>query len=217
MEKKVTSNTFKQYLLKEERESTFYTKKSQINAWMKAHGIGQGNYEIHKDMSVTCHWSLSISGSDLVWYKGKQCVLPINFRECTKDVHVLANDMLDLKGVPRFVGGQFNVKGKNITSFEYLPEEAEDIYLHNTGIINFKGIEKVVKKVYSISIPEDTKGLLSFVKIQNLMKISPLSTAPDDLKKACQIVSDFCKAGSKNVLACQEKLIDNDLKDYAEL
>lgn len=216
------SKTFKQFLLRESREdSTFFTKKSQINAWMGAHGISQGNYEIHKDMSVTCHWSLSISRSDLVWYKGKQCVLPINFRECTKDVHVLANDMLDLKGVPRFVRGQFNVKGKNITSFEYLPEEAEDIYLHNTGITNFTGIDKVVKKVYSISIPEDAKGLLSFLKIQNLMKISPLSTASDDLKKACQIVSDSLKAGD-SILKCQQKFLAAShttpkILDYAKL
>lgn len=211
------SKTFKQYLLKEERESTFFTKKSQINAWMKAHGIGQGNYEIHKDMSVTCHWALSISGSDLVWYKGKQCVLPINFRECTKDVHVLANDMLDLKGVPRFVGGQFNLKGKNITSFEYLPEEADDMYLHMSGITNFTGIDKVVKKVYSISIPSEPKGLLSFLKIQSLMKISPLSTASDDLKKACQIVSKYCANGNHDILACQDELFDNGLKEYAKL
>jgi hypothetical protein len=74
----------------------------------------------------------------------------------------------------------------------------------------------VVKKVYSISIPEETKGLLSFVKIQNLMKVSPLSTASDELKEACKIVTKYCEANRHDAIACQRKLIESDLDEYAE-
>lgn len=209
--------SFREYLLIEaESDDWFFTSKSQIHAWMKANSITE--YEINKDMSVSHYGhSISITNSDLIWYKGKKCVLPINFGYCSSDFIVAAPDMISLKGVPRKVNDMFNVKTTSITSVEYLPEKAEDIYLHMSGIVDLKGIEKWVKRTYSITVPNDVNGLLSLVKIDKLNMVTTTSTASDKLKQACEIVTKYCQANRHDVIGCQEELIDNDLKDYAEL
>lgn len=215
-----TSNTsFKQYLLAEEvvTDNWFFTSKSQINAWMKAQGISKVEYEINSDNSVSHYGhSILISNSDLIWYKGKQCVLPINFRSCGGDFSIGTGNLISLKGVPRKVGDAFKVKSFAITSVEYLPETAEDIYLHSSGIIELKGIEKWVRRAYSISVPNDVKGLLSLVKIDKLNMVTTTGTASDKLKHACEIVTKYCQANQHDVIACQRELIENDLDEYAE-
>jgi hypothetical protein len=43
-----------------------------------------------------------------------------------------------------------------------------------------------------------------------------MQNATTDKDKACAIINEHLK-GKRNILACQEELIDNDLKDYAEI
>jgi len=218
----MANTSFKQYLHLSEEATTddnwFFTSKQQINAWFETMGVGAGNYYINKDNTVSYNGnSLLITNHELIWYKGKKCVLPVNFRSCKSDFTVSATDMLSLKGVPRSIGGAFKLMTPNITSVEYLPEEADDIYLHTSGIVELKGIEKWVKNTYGLFVPIDVKGLLSLVKIKNLNLIKTWSNAPDDLKRACKIVTKYCEANTHDVFACQEELIDAGLKDYAEL
>lgn len=216
----MTNTSFKQYLLSEQEDNDnwFFTSKQQINAWFKTMGFSKSDYVINDDMSVSHNsHNILITNNELIWYKGEKCVIPINFRSCASDFTITSDNLLSLKGVPRSIGGAFKLKADGFTSVEYLPEEAEDIFIHTSGIVELKGIEKWVKNTYSIYVPHDVKGLLSLVKIKSLNLISTWSNASDDLKRACEIVTKYCEANTHDVFACQEELIDAGLKDYAEL
>ena len=66
-------------------------------------------------------------------------------------------------------------------------------------------------------------GLLNLLKIPDLRQVSLriVQSSNDDitsirLRKAFIIINSYLSNEKRNILLCQEELIDNDLKDYAE-
>jgi hypothetical protein len=108
----------------------------------------------------------------------------------------------------------------HITSLEGItPEVQGGIDMSMLEKVNFSNVDKYIKSCTVVAIDRDYVGpLLSFLKIESLRSINGplLPNAKTDKEKACAIVTEHLK-GKRNILACQEELIDNDLKDYAEI
>jgi len=85
--------------------------------------------------------------------------------------------------------------------------------------VNFSHVNTYIKHCTLVALPRDYVGpLLSFLKIPSLKRIHyrVLGNTKTDQDNAYEIVSKYLE-GNRNILECQEELIDNDLKDYAEL
>jgi hypothetical protein len=105
-----------------------------------------------------------------------------------------------------------------ITSLEGFPKYCKGtVALGPLDKISFHNVHKHILEADKIIIDGRYEGpLLGFLKIQNLKSIVFSGFVKNEkVSKAIQIVNTYLPLG--NVLACQEELIDNDLKDYAEI
>jgi len=141
-------------------------------------------------------------------------------------------DLYSLKGAPISVARKFSVSNnKNITSLDYLPENAGKYILRGTSITSFHGINKIVKQINKTNddfdnfvLPFSTKEcLLGFFLIAGCNDIGYSSTAPDselqrysECIKAINIVGRHLREQG-DMLECQEELITNGLNNYAKL
>ncbi len=154
---------------------------------------------------------------------------PCQFGKVDGSFFVVRCDLGSLKGSPKIVGGRYSISNNYaITSIEYLPEQAGSYILRNTSIKSFSGINKVIKRVTSTSegfimLPSSTESaLLGFLKIPGLQELR-LSTVVQhqgkavskELITAVNIVNSHL-AATKDTIACQRELIENDLDEYAE-
>lgn len=179
--------------------------------------IGEdGYFEIHDD------WPQIVDGM-LVEHDGKWYI-PFRLKEWKNDKR--SDDLkLEHLKISSFIGFPNKIKGSLVvTECPNLSIEGCPSIIGNTvawldmPITNH--IDKVFKQVNGrIIVPENYKGFLSFLKISKLQDVSPLSlsNAPKELKEACNIINEYLDSKNHNILACQEELIDNNLKDYAEL
>jgi hypothetical protein len=156
--------------------------------------------------------------------------LPCQFGHIERNFFIANCSLGSLKGCPKIVGGRFSIShNQAITSLDYLPERASSYILRGTNITSFSGIHKVIKEIRpnrqgdgEIVVPHTlTNSILGVLKIPGLKTISYPATErakySNELRQAIGIVYNHLQNEKINILACQEELIDNDLKDYAEL
>lgn len=141
------------------------------------------------------------------------------------DFDVQQRGIASFKNFPNSVHGHVNCWNNNITSLEGAPLSIENtLDLVDNPITSFKDIHKHIQSCLRIYVPVSVQSnLLGVLKMK---KIPLLSTASTDkkkegyetLSKAVLIINKYGhdSKGSINILACQEELIDNELKDYAE-
>ena len=147
------------------------------------------------------------------------------FSKCHGDFTIVGNQHFNtLLGCPFEVDGVFRVRNcHNITNLEHIPQKAKQYCLYGTEIKDFTNIDKHIKSAEAIAISQKiNSGLLYFLKIKNLEKIIintfagwPWDNPSEPLNKAVNIINKHMK--SKDVIACQRELIENDLDEFAEL
>ena len=237
--------SFKQYLAEENNNFDFWPHEDVVD-WITRNGhrvLKKYNIQdfdrgsIGQDATVMPDGTVNAGQINLTGYE--ECLpkiegteltyLPCQFGELYASFFVARCNLGSLKGSPKKVRGKYSISGNYaITSIEYLPEEAGGYILRNTSIKSFSGIHKVIKKVTglqeaTIMLPSCAEhAFLGFLKIPGLEELKLSQVVQDrgvgirkELIQAVNIVNKYLPLG--NVFECQEELIDNDLKDYAEL
>lgn len=141
------------------------------------------------------------------------------------------NSLLSLEGAPSEIGGRFDCSENRLKSLEHLPPTIKtDLDIsHNNSIKSLHNIHRIVKFIGgNITIPTTVRSnILGLVKISGLKDIQFASASqryrgpPKDLEgienliHATTIVSQYLK--SKDIHACQEKMLEAGLKEYARL
>ena len=139
-------------------------------------------------------------------------------------------NLSDISNCPEEVGVNVTLWGCNLTSYEGLPKKIGTrnfvlswLNLHDNPITSLKGIGhyysggqcgKSIK--LPLSIKSNILGLLQINKLERVFIESNGQTANPDLYSACEIVTKYLQ-GSRDILDCQEELIDAGLKDFAKL
>jgi hypothetical protein len=145
-----------------------------------------------------------------------------------KYVAVRANNLSSFKNFPEQI--EHRISGNllcldmlapsfpHLTSLEGCPKYCRGhARLSRAKNLSYANVHKHILAADVISIYDDYVGpMLGFLKITNLKEIRYVYSEDGRLATAAEIINDHL-AKDRNVLAAQEELIDNDLKDYAEL
>jgi len=158
---------------------------------------------------------------------GGKWYIPFRLKEWENDKRDNDLSLNDLKlssflGFPNKIDGSLTVTNCNDLTVEGCPSIiGQNFAWWNIPITNH--IDKVLKEVGgTIVVPPTYLGYLSFLKIKKLKSIthtgglSLVGTYPKAALEAKDIVNEHL-SGNRNILECQEELIDAGLKDYAEL
>jgi len=110
----------------------------------------------------------------------------------------------------------FSVQNNKLTSFEGFTPEASYIHFYNNPFTSFSDVYKHVKSCGGFTLPLVKTGVLAFFKVKDCKSIT-FYNAPSgsDFARATVIVNWHLATG--DLFACQEELIDHNLKDFAEL
>jgi hypothetical protein len=145
-------------------------------------------------------------------------------------VKLFAKNLETLKGLDGANYMVLNLDCPELTSFDCKVKVRGNVYLGDIKsfdakdfVSSFEGAEHGFHVSFGDKVAEllYRKPLLSLLKIKPFMRFISFSNVNvktekiEEVIKACQIIQKH--APSKNILAAQEELIDNDLKDYAEL
>jgi hypothetical protein len=181
--------------------------------------IGEdGYFEIHDDWPKIINEMLVEHGGK--WY------IPFRLKEWKNESRSDDLKLVNLK-ISSFIGFPNKIKGSLVVnecpnlSIEGCPSIiGESVVWYNLPMSN--NIDKVFQQVSGVIIaPSKYKGYLSFLKIKNLKSVKLSSLLPQNeftiVSEACNIINEYLDSKNHNILACQEELIDNNLKDYAEL
>lgn len=115
----------------------------------------------------------------------------------------------------------FNKDHPKLKTLEGCPEFLDGIVdLSNGSNLTLSGIHKHIKRIQTgLYVPFEYKGpLLSVLKIKELEWVGTLSSedSAPELFKATELISNHLQRG-RNILNCQEDLIDYGLEEYAQL
>jgi len=136
------------------------------------------------------------------------------------------NQLTSLQYCPSEVNGNFYCSFNQLTSLQYCPSKVKgDFYFTNNQLTSLKDIHKLfsnggyIKGKISFHGNPIKSHILGLMLIPELKSIDNIEKIKDEqLKLACTIINKHLEEGSnRDVFACQEELIDNDLKDFAEL
>lgn len=145
-----------------------------------------------------------------------------------KYVAVRANKLSSFKNFPEQIehrpAGNFTCLDMlapsfpHLTSLEGFPKYCRGhVRLSRAKNLSYANVHKHILAADVITINEEYVGpMLGFLKIVNLKEIRYLYSENGRLAEAAEIINTHL-AKNRKVLAAQEELIDNNLKDYAEL
>lgn len=132
----------------------------------------------------------------------------------------------ELIGSPRTIDGFFACNNCNVTSLEGAPIIITgDVYLLGNRLSSLEGIHKHIRRIGGILYLEGNpikSHVLGLLKIEDLLtvnlayKLHPLLKNSPPLVKVEEIINYHLVMG-RNLLACQEELLDNGLDEYAQL
>lgn len=130
-------------------------------------------------------------------------------------------NLITLEGCPSKLKHLDIRDNKNLSSLEHIASDIDgnlQIY-RNAKIISLHNLDKLVKRIGTMISFDPTikSNVLSILKIagldQGVWQTKPNSHLQTDLAK---ILTKYL-FGGRDIIGCQEDLIDNGLKDYAEL
>jgi len=135
------------------------------------------------------------------------------------------NRLTSLQYCPSKINGHFSCNDNQLTSLQYGPSKVNgNFYCINNKLSSLKDIHKLFKNdgyikgniaFYDNPIKSHILGLML---IPGLKSIDDIENIKDEqLKLACTIINKHLSSGNRDLFACQEELIDNNLKDFAEL
>ena len=125
------------------------------------------------------------------------------------------NRLTSLEGAPQEVDGDFYCFNNRLTSLEGTPSKVDGVFsCFNNPIKSLKGIGKNYVKEINGFIDLDEcpieSHMLGLLKVKGLTKIKF-----NHNNKVQEIINNHLK--TKDILSCQEELIENGLEQYAHL
>jgi len=136
------------------------------------------------------------------------------------------NQLTSLQYCPSKIDGNFYCNNNKLKSLQYCPSKVDGHFnCYDNQLTTLKDIHKLFSndgyiKGYIAFCNNPIKShILGLILIPELKGISQIETIKDkQLKLACTIINKHLEEGSnRDVFACQEELIDNNLKGFAEL
>lgn len=128
--------------------------------------------------------------------------------------------LTSMKGCPKIVTNVFHVCDNKISSLDGLPLSARVIDIRENPITSLTGIAKLTsceELWLPNSITSNMLGLLQMKSLKRLYCDGNFSVKDDSkFQNAFSIIKKHFDS-EHDVIACQEELIDNGLKDYAEV
>ena len=124
-------------------------------------------------------------------------------------------NLTSLKGAPQEVGGSFYCYNNQLTSLEGAPQKVNgDFSCYDNPIKSLKGIGKTYMKEINGFINLDhcpiESHMLGLLKVKGLTFIKF-----NQNRKVEEIINKHLK--TRDLLACQDELIENGLEEYAQL
>ena len=163
------------------------------------------------------HYALRTDGSLPFDFSGQDC------SEIVFNLFALPN-LKSLKGLPDKVEGIFISNSPLLTKdqLKYLPSTiVNGLYLGCVGITSLEGIGRsYCKSISEILIhPSVTSNILGLMLIHGLKDCTYIifeNHQNEKLELACKIIAKHL-ARNRDIWACQEEMLDNDLHELAQL
>ncbi len=213
--------TFKQYLTE---SSKFMTAKQVLRACEQGNIRVGYRFDVFEDGSIKPKLGFHLNLYSSIFVNAATGELKVKFVERVERLAVDSIGLTSMRGFPRIVSTDMIAFSNRFRSLDGIPEEIKfglDLSA-NPELTSFSGIHKRLKScktiVVSAAVEESVLGLLM---VGNLNKAVPGDF--DDkvheiprLTEALKIINEHLK-GDRDVLACQEELIANGLKEFAKL
>lgn len=112
--------------------------------------------------------------------------------------------------------------GYVIKDFAVMPHPVRLSIHYNSTIKSFKGIETVnldyLRLGYAVKIECGMLRLLKHSSLRRILKIEDDGLSPNpDLLRAIEIINKYLEDGDRDIIKCQNELIDEDLEEFAKL
>ncbi len=185
-----------------EQQSQFLTEPSQIKQWLDQHKIH--NYTINEDASVSVAGDVTFVG-----------VLPelqfqVQFRTVTGNFYVEGKSLKTLLGCPQIVGGNFDCAYCDLVDLTHISTKiGGTIFCNGNPIKTFKNIHKMTSCNKVLLPMNNTPGTLYWILVPNIRTISCFE------EQVGEILTTHIR--TKDILACQEDLIDAGFGAWAKL
>lgn len=213
---------FTEFLVEFTPQSWMITNPDEIKKWLNRYELYENNDVMIASDGTTNAKSIYFSKNKLRFVNGGM-VLPIQFGKCE---YFSIDDcrLSTLKGSPRIVTGDFTAVGNLITDLDGAPEEIGSScnISKNPNLTSLTGIHKHIKYIgYDLIISGTIKSsILGILMIKNIKKVvlwDPSNISKlDDMVAAVQILNKHNK-GNRDILECQEEMINAGLKEYAKI
>ena len=147
-----------------------------------------------------------------------------SFENCPQindKVIITRSEISSLKGLSKNVKELSISFCKNLTILdEHLPNLTR-LTAPASGLTTLKDIHKLMSKLEFLQINACpiTSNILGLLRLPNLSMLiyQTGEKVSIDFERACNIVDKYIQDGSRNIVACQKELYDNDLDEYAQL
>lgn len=221
----------------EPKKSKEVTPKQTISAWLDKQGIT--NYSFNEDGSIDVNGDVRFF--DLRYYQ-----IPVKFRNVSGSFEIIASVVQSLKNSPEYVGGDFIVSGNDISSLEGAPKKIEgDFDCSGNPLTNFNcsyGIQvgdtfiydadasetspetlesfhKTITHARRVDIGCNIKShLLSVMMVRGLKELEITNNKlSQELHRAADIINKHLGTEDRDILLCQEELIDAGLAAHAKV
>ena len=141
-------------------------------------------------------------------------------QEVWGDFHCNDNNLESLLGCPQTVGGRFFCSSNQLLSLEGCPQSVGNIF--HCWDNHLTSLESIHMHVHEIWGNADFRKNPIKSHVLGLLKIKKLQMVELDNKEVQKIINKYLHQGGKDpsirdIVDCQEELMDNDLEDYALL
>jgi|LakMenEpi03Aug12_release.lakeMendotaPanAssembly.Ray.scaffolds.fasta_scaffold06347_15 hypothetical protein len=179
-------------------------------------------FVVAKDGTVSCNMPKFQITERMLTPEG---TLPFKITRA-KCIHVYTSALSSFKNFPEYIEtpksskiDALKLEGVNfpkLTSLESIPKYSKGVLnLWEAQNLSFANVHNHILEADKIYISGNKPSpILGFLKIKNLKTVWISSESIDDFERAIDILNEFLPNG--NTIACQRKLIENDLDEYAE-
>ena len=142
-----------------------------------------------------------------------------------------SRELTSLKGMPVTIKGDVRIRGAKLHNLEGLSSKIDNLYLNECGLTSLQGIHKIFKGG-TVDISNSTNGFLYFYNnpikshvlglllIPDIRCVTFISSGEKHAKPELAMVEEILNkhiARDKDVVDCQQELIDAGLKAFAQL
>lgn len=205
--------------------SAHYDTTELVQYWIDKNKINSTSFHIRDDGSIDILDDDFVISDVLLNEDGE---FPIKINSSHR-LTIFSNKFSSFKNFPTVIACEhpkqfslrlFNKLCINLKSLEGCPTHLEGIVdLHNGPKLSLSRIDKYIKRIQTaLYVPNEYKGpMLSILKIKELQWVDTLGgTAAAPLARACDIVSTHL-VKDRNIMDCQEELMNAGLEEYAQL